>query len=356
MTATMTTIAREVGVSVAVVSRLLREDATLRISEQRRREILETIERMGGVKKQRRARAHNVRRRRLTHTILLPCNRVFEPVWLQSNLIQTQFYRHFEDTLARAGFHLYLTFFDPGQEFDAIRTLIESRDRCDGLLITSGLINQELADLLHEHRMPHVSNDFHAERFGVNTVRANSGDGMRQVVEHFKALGHTRIGCLGQRDGYRYPLLVAAMVAAGMEIDERDCCWAQKLSLGDDLGRHRENAREAFAAYLHRRRKATALFCQNDLFALGALDAMAQYGLKPGRDFSLVGHDNYEVRGLHPVANPIITTVDSPYDLIGQRAAQLLINQIVHSQRQIVHERIPAPLIVRQTTGLAPAQ
>ena len=70
MPATMTEIAREANVSVSLVSRLLNEDSTLQIREDKRRRILDVRDRLGGV----RLRRRNGRRRQLARQIIVPIN------------------------------------------------------------------------------------------------------------------------------------------------------------------------------------------------------------------------------------------------------------------------------------------
>lgn len=346
----MTHLAQQTGVSVAVVSRLLRGDATLRISETRRRQILETKERLGGVKTRRVRKKAN-----LTHTIVTPVNRLFPPAVLQMMLAQSEFHRSFEEALRSRGFRLHLSLFEPEHPADAYEPLIQSHG-CDGLLLLSGICNQQLADLLRQHHFPHVSNDFYAEQFQVNTVRAHTSDGMRQAVEHLMELGHRRIGFLGPRDSYRYPLAVAAMVARGLSLDERMNCPVDKIGAAESPERWRHNARQAFSNWLDRRPAATALICAYDLMAMGAIDVMRERNLVPGQDLSLVGHDNLEQRGsLRTTEVPILTTVDNPLDLVGRRSAELLLNQVLRGQTQIVHEQVPASLVVRQSSGRCPA-
>jgi DNA-binding LacI/PurR family transcriptional regulator len=202
--------------------------------------------------------------------------------------------------------------------------------------------------------------DYDAELHPVNTVRVHTADGARRAVEHLYQLGHRNIGFVGPRNSYRYPLSVAALAAQRLPLDDEMNCWIDYPPAEPTSHRWREAAVEPFRQWLGRRGPggslpATALICTNDAAALGVLSVMREHGFEPGKDLSLVGFDNLEVRGVSPAETPVLTTVDNPTDIIGNRAAELLLNQIVHGQTQIVHERIPAELIVRQSTGPCPA-
>jgi DNA-binding LacI/PurR family transcriptional regulator len=72
-----------------------------------------------------------------------------------------------------------------------------------------------------------------------------------------------------------------------------------------------------------------------------------------GRELSVVGYDDIEGQGLLASERPILTTINNPFERIGRRMAELLLNQILHGQRQIIHERMPVSLVVRETAGPA---
>lgn len=346
MSATMTSIAQQTGVSVAVVSRLLRGDPTLRISEQRRKQILQISTELGGVRSR-------PRKRKLTQVVVVPVNRIFSPAIVKSILVDTEQFQNFEKMMRTHNFRLHFSFFEPGDEMAMFESMMRAPRSCDGTLILSGVITEPLSQLLQKHRFPHISFDYDAEHFQVNTVRAHAADGLRRAVEHLRQLGHTRIGFVGPRDSYRYPLAVAALAGQSLPLDAELNCWTPNAAEPT-----RENLRKVtvdpFRQWLQRGPTATAVIASNDSVASGVLDAMRELGIQPGRDLSVVGMDNLEVRKPLGMETPVLTTIDNPTDIIGRRAAELLLNQILHGQTQIVHERIPAELIVRSSTGPCP--
>jgi len=342
--ATLTQIAKNSGVSVALVSRMLRGDPSLKIPDRLRSEILETKEQLGGSRTQR-------RRRKLSRIIVVPTNRMFTFGWVQSNVTSTDLFKTFEKTLQDNDFRLHFTFFDPDQKNKYFESLARSRMDCDGLVLLSNLTDEFLAQLVRQYDIPHISFDPCAERYRVNTVCAHMLDGLRQAVEHLYELGHRRIGYLGQHEFHGYPLAMAVLMARDLPSSEDLKCWVPPISEKENIDEWSNHARIALTAWLERGINVTALICQNDYFALGAVAALRAKGLEPGRDVSLIGYDNIEKHGGNPTTQPILTTIDNPTDLIGRRASELLLNQIHHNQNQIVHERIPSTLVIRQTTG-----
>jgi len=350
--ATMTQVAEEVGVSVATVSRLFNKDPELRISDVRRRQILDTAKRLGGVK----PRGSQVRkssrpRRRRTKNIVFPVNRQFSQQWVQRYLVNSEMMRHLEQALAVQKFHLQISFFDPGEEYTFVESIVHSGAHCDGMVFGSGMATAQLAELMQKHRFPHVTSDYSAQRFDVNTVRAHTSLGMRRAVEHLIELGHRRVAYFGDRQMYRYPHFVGALAEMGLDNDDAMHCFCINPDSTMDLSKLTQQVKGAFGNWLDDGPSATAVICSNDRWALAAIQTLRERGLVPGRDMSLVGHDNLEERGGLAEGKPEITTIDNPFDLIGKRMGELLLNQILHGQHQVVHERIPVPLIVRNTTG-----
>lgn len=356
MPATMTEVAKSVGVSVTLVSRLMRNDPTLRISDGRRAQILAEAKRRGGVqvrRSRRTPRSTQVEKR--TGTILVPANRLFDRHDYMSEFVRSDAMRSLEQSLSVEDYHVHLSFFDQGEEFEYIRSVIQSGNRCDGLVLGSGLIDARLVELLTRTRFPHVTSSSEAETLRVNMVRGHTADGFRQIVSHLTKLGHRKITYVGPDRSYRYPLFVAAMASLQQDISLADCCTTVELLPGAPPSGERAAAEKAFMQWwpAHRDHGFTALVCSNDRMAFGVLAAMKQLGLKAPEDLSVVGYDNSEQHGADKMDHPILTTVGNPFKRIGQRMGELLLNQILQNQTEIVHERIPADMIIRQTSGPA---
>jgi LacI family transcriptional regulator len=109
-----------------------------------------------------------------------------------------------------------------------------------------------------------------------------------------------------------------------------------------------EDGCAAFAE-LHARAPALdALFCANDMLALGAISAARGAGLDVPRDLSVIGFDNIFFGRL---ANPGLTTVAQPMDEIGREAANVLIDLIEGRETQ-QRRVLPVHLVTRSSTRL----
>jgi LacI family transcriptional regulator len=98
---------------------------------------------------------------------------------------------------------------------------------------------------------------------------------------------------------------------------------------------------------MSQRRRPTAVFCANDLVALGLLQHLTQHGVTVPTDVAIVGYDDIEFAGAAAVP---LTSVHQPRHRLGQLAAELLLTESEgpkHDHQQIVF----APeLIVRTST------
>ncbi len=69
----------------------------------------------------------------------------------------------------------------------------------------------------------------------------------------------------------------------------------------------------------------TAIFCQNDIMAMGVIDYCMMHGITIGQDISLIGFDNREIS---TVCRPTLSTIELPLFEIGQTSASILIDKI----------------------------
>ena len=92
---------------------------------------------------------------------------------------------------------------------------------------------------------------------------------------------------------------------------------------------------------------ATAIFCCNDLMAVGALNACNYLGLKVPEDISVMGYDNTNIAN---VVIPKLTSVDQNMFQLGRNAAKLLIEKIEtgESKRVTFYNSV----VERESTGV----
>ncbi len=92
----------------------------------------------------------------------------------------------------------------------------------------------------------------------------------------------------------------------------------------------------------------TAIFCSNDLMALGCLEALKELGKAIPRDISVVGYDDREIAQF---THPPLTTVLLPHFEMGTLAAELLLERIEQPGMSPAQLKSECPLVVRESTG-----
>lgn len=197
------------------------------------------------------------------------------------------------------------------------------RKRVDGVVLVGGLARgEELSAALAGLPVVTVDRDMTIESAWV--VRSDHRHGGRLATEHLIELGHERIAHIrgparlsvaGDRhDGYR-----EALENAGLPYDE------SLVVEGDFL---EESGYDGLRALRRRRRPFSAVFCGNDLMAIGALRALEDVGLAVPQEVSVVGFDDIH---LASYLRPGLTTVHQPIQTLGRRAAELLIGRAMAS-------------------------
>jgi LacI family transcriptional regulator len=102
---------------------------------------------------------------------------------------------------------------------------------------------------------------------------------------------------------------------------------------------------------LKRTRDFTAIFCFNDIAAIGAIRALMDVGLSVPGDVSVVGFDDIQSAAY---STPSLTTVRQPLTEMGKRGAQVLLERIADREKEFPTEIVMEPeLVVRESTGPA---
>jgi len=90
----------------------------------------------------------------------------------------------------------------------------------------------------------------------------------------------------------------------------------------------------------------TAIFCANDMMAVGCYEALRELGLRIPDDVAVMGYDDREIaRHLHPP----LTTVLLPHFEMGTIAAELLMDAANRSGRRPEHIKVECPIVKRKS-------
>lgn len=191
-------------------------------------------------------------------------------------------------------------------------------------------------------RIPSILMNCHAADRSIASIVPGEVLGGRTATERLIAAGHRRIGHIqgevwmeASRDrlkGYRQALsgheipFDAALVRPGNW--EPSAGFQQTISL------------------MAIDNPPTAIFCANDLMALGAYDALRELGKRIPEDVSVVGYDDREIARF---ARPPLTTVLLPHFEMGMLAAEYLIDHAGGFNRKPVQVKVECPLVERES-------
>ena len=108
---------------------------------------------------------------------------------------------------------------------------------------------------------------------------------------------------------------------------------------------------ETTNSLLDRHPDIDAIFVANDLMAAGTIQVAAARGLRIPHDLALVGYDD---RQFAQALCPPLTSFAHPLHMIGQKAAQLLINRLLqHNARHVPSISVSGRLVIRESCGAA---
>ena len=250
-----------------------------------------------------------------------------------------------EDTAQRKGYSVFLSSSYRNVERDqkVIRAFYERR--ATGVIVAGSQIDAEYAKLRDRFPLPIVLINFPAYPYSVST---DNIAGARQAVEHLIQLGHRRIAYIANPRSYlsnlnRLSGYTATLAEYGIPVDE-------SLIVERDGGL--KGATSAMEQLLVLPEPPSAVFCFNDMTAIGVLHSLRCAGRRIPEDCSVVGFDDLELAAYFC---PPLTTVRQHRYRLGQRAMLMLL-ALIEGCTDVQAEVLPAELIVRETSGPAPSR
>ena len=170
-----------------------------------------------------------------------------------------------------------------------------------------------------------------------------------QAADHLIELGHKRIAFIGPAvDSHAFRMrergFYKSLVAAGIPLPTEYLVRCNATAV---------DGRAAMRSLLLLKSRPTAVFCVNDVIAIGALKACVAAKVRVPTDVSIIGCDDIELAQL---VSPELTTVRVPAGELGARAARLLIRAIEGEKERKPPKMLPVSLVKRGTTAPAPAE
>ncbi|MFI5801447.1 LacI family DNA-binding transcriptional regulator [Streptomyces sp. NPDC051561] len=330
-------VARAAKVSVGTVSNVINRPDS--VAEATRNRVQAAIERLGYVRSES-ARQLRAGRSRMISLLVLD----------MGNPFFVDMARGAERAVRAAGLGVMVcnSAQDPAEEADYLALFAEQRVR--GVLLTPADATGRTIDGFRRHGIPFVLVDRVAEGGTECSVSVDDVTGGTLAVRHLLEAGHREVAFVGgparlrqvqdRREG-----ALAALAAAGLPPEALREIPTERLDVAA--------GRDAGARLLGLARRPTAVFCANDLLALGLLQSMYAAGVRVPEELALVGYDDIEFASAAAVP---LTSVRQPAARMGALAAELLLEelavdagaaQVKHSHRSVV---LQPELVVRRST------
>jgi LacI family transcriptional regulator, galactose operon repressor len=340
MTIRMKDIARDLGLSVVTVSKVLRDHPD--IGEETRKRVLQRVKELDY--------EPNILARSLvtgrSYLVGLIVPGLIHPFFAEVA-------KALSKTIVDKGYSLIVSSSeeDPALEAREIRHLLARR--LDALVIASSGQDTQLFRRMRSQSQPFVLidrafDDLEADFVGIDDVAAG-----RIATTHLIEIGRRNIAHISGRENStgvrRKEGYIEALRAHKLPVREGYILSRDFV----DIDSQRQGA-EAMRQLLKASPRPDAVFCYNDPIAIGAMNVILDAGMRIPEDIALVGCGNLNYNEWLRVP---LTSIDQHSHLIGQRAGEILLAMIEGREWPAPAKIILDPtLVVRASTTGAPAE
>lgn len=335
---TIKDVAQAAGVSATTVSNVLNA-RTEAMSQETLLRVQETIRALN-------YHPSSVARSMVTHrtsTVGLIVTEIETPLFLQA--------LNFVEPIARsAGYNVLLcNARNPDDERQAAQVLLEKQ--ADGIIFlsTSLYVDDDYLVQLPPPVPPMVLINRARTYDRFDHINWDDARGIMTIVEYLVTLGHRHIAHLrGPAErraaeerfrGYRL-----ALERHGLEYNE------DYVQPGDFLDT--SETEQSTLTLLDLSPPPTAIIAANDTIAATAQRTVQRAGLRVPQDITVVGVDD---QPFCTYLHPALTTLRLPIIEAGKLAIQMLLDRIAGKRTEVEHVILPSSLVVRESSGVAPA-
>ena len=254
------------------------------------------------------------------------------------------------EVYAASGYDMVMSLVGEGGEEDLYRS-IRARGNVDGMVVHGPRLDDGRISLLNSLGLPFV---VHGRASRIEEpyawVDSNSERAFERATTHLLDLGHRRIALINghedmdfahrRRLGYE-----TALAAHDVQPEPARMCAGEMTELF---------GHEVALGLLHGKDAPTAFLVSSLIAAIGVRRAVQELGLIPGRDVSIVTHDDDLSYMKNGADVPIFTATRSSVREAGRHAAQMLLSMIAAPQAPRPTRLMEAEFILGASTGPAP--
>lgn len=248
------------------------------------------------------------------------------------------------------------------------------KDKCvDGAIFHHLNITEEQISEMELNGIKCVLIDNEEILKNAHNVVTDNVKGAYMATKHLIDLGHKNIGIIHSKmsfdndalnviyeDTYQFNIwkqrmegFEMAMKEAGLQINPKNVIESEGggdkgIKSGNSSMKRLIGGRKGVKSFLDRKDRPTAIYAQNDLMAIGAINATIESGLSVPDDISIIGHDGLD---MSDVLYPRLSTIEQPRYKMGYLSAQVLIS-IIEGKDYNKNIFLDPKLVVRESTRM----
>ena len=316
---TLKEIANEAGVSVSTVSRVINSNEKNAASKETRDKIWSIVRRTGYTPN---LLAQNLKRKSSSQAESEKTIRYIDCLQARTSNINTDpFFSELERALEEEAFnHNYIVkhTYRPA-DFKSPELLLRSKEQngCGLVIIGRYTFNQQQLKLLNTIYKNIIYVGLNSIPLKCDQIICDGYKAGVSAVEYLISLGHQKIAYIGeQANECRFLAYKDTLSSNNLPFTIHNTANVIQSTEGGYRGAHK---------LLKDGQGFSAVFCANDLTAIGAIKAFHECKKQVGRDVSLISVDDID---LSQYITPMLTTVHIPIEDLGRQTARFLIDRI----------------------------
>lgn len=325
---TIRDVAKEAGVSVATVSRVINGK---KVSADTKSLVKKTMVQMNYTPSNI-ARSLTSKKTNTVALIIPSLNNQFFPNL--AHFLEVELYKH--------NYNVFLYSINDGRENLLNYFEYVINNLVDGVIIDSDLINEDDLKYLQRFGIPVVLIDRLVSSGNVTTVSVQNFQGAKLASQHLIDVGCRRIGHLkGTENEITAKQRFWGYRTIANKYDWFDQTWITQANFSVEGGY------KALKELMIRHNDLDGVFAANDLSAIGALKAAYELGLKVPDDLAIIGFDGIEMTNY---MIPELSTMVQPLKLMCEQAVKELIKEIKGEKPDIKNHEFEVTLRINEST------
>lgn len=227
--------------------------------------------------------------------------------------------------------------------------------RVEALVVVANwlVVDINLLSDLERHRIPTVIVARELQHESVSSVIVDNEAGARMAIEYLHRLGHRDIAYIRGPQPLgdsvlRWNAIIEFAESVNLTINPK---LVAEVPSWFDPNHGFTTARDLTMEILKKKQRFTALLAYDDVTALGAINALANAGIRVPEDCSVIGFDDVAPAAL---SNPPLTTIRQPMEMMGSTAVSIISDAIRGGKEDrelaAIRRKLAPELVIRQST------